>query len=385
VYSFHLKVILISIYLSIGLVQTVLSQNQTKEDSLKTKLIDASTEEKFLILNQLFKQYNQSDFKVALGFATEFVDLANKVGDSVKIVEGGRMKAYSLMDLGDNDSAIEILTQILGIADRNKVASPELKKQIKFILNNAGIASNYRGNYDKALEYHFRSLQIREEDGDKRSIGTALNNIGLVFFNLKDYKKASEYLLKALEIKRDIKDNSDLDGILINIGQCFNQSGDYKRAIAYFNEAFEACKVNCSDNIRSAGLSGLGLAYYRINDLDKAQDYLLKSLAISKSQGNGLNQWSALFHLSMVETSKGKNEKALQYLVEASKMAEISGLAEPLIDTYEQFSEIYRNASDDKNYALYLSKYVKLKDSIYSDEPRQSPNQLCRARKHQNH
>ncbi len=366
-YTFKLKTLIFCVVVLVVTVQ-VQSQNLVKVDSLKSKLAAAAVADKFLLLNQLFKEYNQVDYKIALGYATEFDNLAIQTGDSVKMVEGGRMRAYSLMDVGENDSAIEILLYVLKIAERNRERFPDLKKQIKFILNNIGIAYTYVGNYDRALEYHFQSLQIREEEGDKKSIHNALNNIGLVFYNLKDYKKAIEFYLRALEMKKASGENFDLEGLYVNLGLCFNQTGDYEKAIDYFNQGFEICGKNCSDNILAVGLSGLGVAYYHIQSWDKAESSFLKSLEISKAQGNGLNQWSALYQLSLVEYSQGRKEKGMSYLKEAYVVAEKSKLVEPLINTYKQFAEIYQETSDDKNHALYLSRYVKLKDSIYNED-----------------
>jgi signal transduction histidine kinase len=368
VYTFKLKTLVFCVVVLVVTVQSAQSQNLVKVDSLKSRLADAEVADKFLLLNQLFKEYNQVDYKIALGYAIEFDNLAMQTGDSVKMVEGGRMRAYSLMDIGENDSAIEILLYVLKIAERNRERFPDLKKQIKFILNNIGIAYTYVGNYDRALEYHFRSLQIREEEGDKKSIHNALNNIGLVFYNLKDYKKAIEFYLRALEMKKASGENFDLEGLYVNLGLCFNQTGDYEKAIDYFNQGFEICGKNCSDNILAVGLSGLGVAYYHIQNWAKAESSFLKSLEISKAQGNGLNQWSALYQLSSVEYSQGRKEKGMSYLKEAYAVAEKSKLVEPLIDTYKRFAEIYQETSDDKNHALYLSRYVKLKDSIYNED-----------------
>jgi signal transduction histidine kinase len=332
--------------------KSVLCQDLKKIDSLKTELVRSAPETKFPILNQLFKQYNQIDYNTALSYAREFYSLGRQFGDSVKIVEGGRMIAYSLMDLGRNDEAIEILIQTLKIADRNTKNYPEIKKQIKFILNNAGLAYTYLGNYDKALEYHFKSLLIREEEGDKKSIGTALNNLGLVFFNLKDYKSGIEYYQKAVETKHEIQDNNDLDRILINIGLCYNQLGEFKNGIDYFNQGF----------------SGLGIAYFGRKVLDKAEDCFLRSLKISKSQNNSLYTVSNLYQLSLVEISKGDNEKGLKYLEEALGLAENSDFVDPLMYIYKEFSDIYGKDLNYERSAYYLGKYVSLKDSIYSDE-----------------
>jgi tetratricopeptide (TPR) repeat protein len=260
------------------------SQDRRVVDSLKKQLAIAPLNQKFQILDELFNQHKQVDYKTALVYANEFSELAVKNGDSVKIVEGGRKIAYSLMDIGKNDDAIETLIRILGVAERNKEKLPELKNQIKFILNNAGIAYNHLGNYDKALEYHFKSLLIREEEGDKKSVGTALNNLGIVFYNLKDYKKAIEYYQRALDTKKELGDNQDLDRILINLGLCYNQIGDFENSIKQFNQALSYCGTECSDNVKREGLLGLGTAYLGVKDLDKAKDCLTNSLEISVRQ-----------------------------------------------------------------------------------------------------
>jgi signal transduction histidine kinase len=352
-----------------GLNKPVQSQNIKTIDSLKSRLATTTkVEEKFTSLNELFKQYNQIDYEVALTYATDFFNLAKQVGDSTRIVEGGRKIAYSLMDLGRNDEATKTLVFVLGVAERNKEELPEIKKQIKFILNNAGIAYNDLGNYDKALNYHFRSLLIREEEGDKKSIGTALNNLGIVFYNLEDYKEAIKYYLRALQTKKELGDNTDLDRILINLGLCYNQIGEFKDAIDQFHQGFEACGTTCSDNVKREGLLGLGIAYLGSKNLSKAEDCLLSSLKISKEQNNILYQINNLYRLSLLESSRGLDQKALQYLDEALLLAEGSGFVEPLIQIYDQFAEVYGRERNYEKTAYYLEKYKKIKDSIYSKD-----------------
>ncbi len=347
----------------------VFSQNLKTVDSLKSGLATATTvDEKFAGLNELFKQYNQVDYEVALTYATEFYNLAKQVGDSTRIVEGGRKIAYSLMDLGRNDEATKTLVIVLGVAERNKEQFPEIKKQIKFILNNAGIAYNDLGNYDKALNYHFKSLLIREEEGDKKSIGTALNNLGIVFYNLEDYKEAIKYYLRAVQTKKELEDNTDLDRILINLGLCYNQIGEFKDAVDQFHQGFEACGTKCSDNVKREGLLGLGIAYLGSKNLSKAEDCLLSSLKISKEQNNILYQINNLYRLSLLESSKGNDQKGLQYLDEALLQAEGSGFVEPLIQIYDQFAEVYGKERNYERTAYYLEKYKKIKDSIYSKD-----------------
>jgi K+-sensing histidine kinase KdpD len=211
-------------------------------------------------------------------------------------------------------------------------------------------------------------LLIREEEGDKKSIATALNNIGLVFYHLKDHKKAIEYYQKAIEIKKEISDLRDLDRIIINLGLCYNQIKEFQMAIDQFKQGFNLCNADCSDNMKREGLLGLGTSYIGNKDLNKAEDCLIKSLDISRKQSNIIYQIDNLHQLSMLETARGNDQKALKYLNEALSLAETSDYAESLIQLYDQLSKIYSKELDFKKTAYYLGKYTKLKDSIYSEE-----------------
>ncbi|MFM7851726.1 MAG: tetratricopeptide repeat protein [Flammeovirgaceae bacterium] len=354
--------------LLLATVAPLFSQDKKKVDSLTALLQNAPDTTRLEVLNELFKQYNQVDYNTALGYARQFDRLAKQLGDSTKMVEGGRKIAYSLLDLGKNEEAIEVLLTVLGIAERNKTQYPEVKKQIKFILNNIGLAYNHLGNYDKALEYHYQSLLVREEEGDKKSISTALNNLGNVFSNLKDYKKAIEYYQRAIDTKKEIGDNADLDRILMNLGINYTNVGEFANGIDKFNEGFALCEPNCTDNTRREGLLGLGNAYVGIKDFKKAEECFLTSLAISKAQSNTLYQINNLFELGVVESEKGNDEKSVTYLNEALALAEGSAFVKPLIQIYELLAKIYSKKSDHEKTAFFLGKYTQLKDSIYSDE-----------------
>ncbi len=252
------------------------AQDANKVDSLKEKLSSSKGDDRFEILNELFKIYNSTNFNEALIYADDFSDQALATGDSARIVQGGRMRAYSLIYLGKNDDATDVLIRILGIAKRNQNKYPGLKGQIKFILNNIGLAYTYLGNFDKALDYHYQSLLIREEEGDKKSIRNALNNIGLVFHNLNDDEKAIQNYLKALEISKELDDFTGQERLFANLGLSYNVLGKFDEAIKSFKEGFNLCGDKCDDNIMKEGLAGLGLAYKAKHQLGIAKDNFFK-------------------------------------------------------------------------------------------------------------
>jgi signal transduction histidine kinase len=331
------------------------------------RLAQANDEERFNILNELFKE-NSTNFAVAYGYADDFYKLAYSKGDSARIVQGGRMRAFSLIDLGRNEEAVEVLTEILGIAKRNLQKYPELKRQVKFILNNAGIASMFLGNYDKALDYHYQSLQIREEEGDKSQISRALNNIGLVFFNLKDFERAIQYYLRAEQNSREIGDVPEQQKISINLGLCYNQLGNYKEAIKSFENGFQLCGSTCNDDIIKQGQQGLGQAFYQQGKFEQAKSKFLTSLKISRKQLDSRYTCENLYYLGRIEIELKGEQTGIAYLNEAETLAESVNLAEQKLNVYKALANFYSKKNDYQKSFSYQNKYTQFKDSIYSEQ-----------------
>ena len=71
-------------------------------------------------------------------------------------------------------------------------------------INCIGVIYGQLNNYEKALEYFLKSLEINEEIGNKKGISYSLGNIGILYRRLKKYDKAIEYLLESLKIEEEI-------------------------------------------------------------------------------------------------------------------------------------------------------------------------------------
>lgn len=358
--------VLIGAFVSFGKNELQAQDASQTIDSLERILPSTKDTARYSVLVKLHLAY-RSEFQKALDYGLLAYNQAEALGDSVKIVESGRLVAYSLDDLGRNDEAIEILNRILAIARRNVNRYPAVKPQIKFILNNAGISYMYKGNYDSALSYHFKSLILREEEGDQRAMVNSHNNIGLVYFKLRNYQRALEHYLLALEIKDELKDSVDIERILTNIGLCYNQLKLPNEAISSVERALKSCGKNCSKSVLKEANFVFGISYLDNNDLEKAVRYLNLSLEIAKEQ-NDIRYWiENLISLSKVENRRENYDASLAYLEEANALAEGSGFAELLLDIYKESFKNYRQTDDFKNESVFQAKYIKLKDSIYSE------------------
>jgi signal transduction histidine kinase len=366
--NFISRLLVVAIIYCLSALINVAAQDLAVIDSLKLRLKSATHEQRFDLLQGLFKEYNQTDFETALRYAEDAYKQAAALGDSSNMVEGGRMIAFSLLDLGRNEEAIEVLNRALEIAIRNKERYPEIKSRIKFLLNNAGIAYMYRGNYDSSLSYHFKSLAIREEEGDKKTFGTALNNIGLVYFKLQNYEQALQYYQRSLDLKNELGDESDIDKIQVNIGLCYNNLNRPNEAIEAFESAKDKCAPNCADARLKEVYFGLGYAYLVLNQLDSAETNHKRSLAIAISLSDKQHWIENLINLVKIEIERKNYPAGLKYVEEARQFENEIQFTEALISLYEVAAEIYSLLKDYEQASLFQGKYIELKDSIYSSQ-----------------
>lgn len=342
----------------------ITAQSKTPEiDSLENLLKDALEKDRGVLLLDLSIAYFPENPEKSLMLLNEARDLALNKGDSLLLVKSGRIKGQILRRLDRVNESLVILSEVLPVAKRNSYVADHT-----YILNALAIAFTYQANYDKALLYHFESLAIRENLGDKSEISITLHNIGFVYFKLKNYPEALKYYQRSLELKKESGDTYDLDRLLINIGLCHNQVKNYEEAKLNFKRAFEACGKECNDAITMEGLFGLGVAAYGLKSYDEARDHFKESNNLAIQIDNKRFQLENQVYLGRIEIAVGNFLKAQEILMATEAIAIGTEYNQLLIDIYKTFSELHSQTREFEKASFYQNKYINLKDSIYSEE-----------------
>ncbi len=341
----------------------ILAQDQKKIDSLNSILPKNPTGNRAEILMDIGIEYASKDNSTALQYFKEAHSISLQLGDSAGIVSSGWLQGEILRRVQNINESDSILDYVLPIAERNNYA-----KDYKRILNTLAINHTFLANYDKALEYHFRSLIAREAEGDKEGITISLNNIGLVYYKLKNGEKALEYYSRALKLKEEINDSYDVDNLLINMGLCYNQLNKFEEARKVIKRGMASCDGQCSEWLIIMGEFGLGRSYFGLREYSEAEKHFLTSLDYAKKFNDKRHHVENLILLSRIRIQEGNKEAALQFLNEAELIADGTGYDELLIDIYRHHSAILNSMQDYKSASVYLNKYIKLKDSTYSDQ-----------------
>ncbi len=330
---------------------SVLRNTKDGEELLKTKV-------------ELGWHYLEVDDVESFRYASEAYKLAVQFTDSFRIVKAGRIMGHSLRRLGRLRESITILQEVRPIASRNKFVD-EYKK----ILNGLAVSYTFNAEYDKALEYNFQSLVLREREGDKAEISVALNNIGLVYFKLLNFEGALEYYNKCLAMKEEANDTKDLDFLYLNLGLCYLQLKKYSDAKQFTLKAIEVCGPNCSNNeVRIGGEYGLGEASFHLHDYANAEVHLNKSLTRARVENDKRWQAESLVYLAATAIEEKEYALAINRLSEADSIAREGGFNQILIEGYRFASRLYTRTGDYEKASFFQRKLIDLSDSLIGSE-----------------
>lgn len=333
-------------------------------DSLKALVNQRTGLEQFDVVYELgFQYYDKGDIQAALQKFEQAQAIASQYGDSLRMVKSIRIKFQMLQRLDRAQEAIDELLYILPIAERNG-----FKEQQEYITNSLAITYTYQANYDKALEYHFQNLVLREQSGDDVAILTSLNNIGIVYFKLRNYPKALEYYLLAQEHDKKLEKSDFTDLLLINTALCYNQLKNFDEARQLITQGLKYCSPNCNESTLLHGEFGLGVSYFGQKLFDEAKSHFKQSLLIAEKSNDIRFQAENSVYLSHIYVFQQRYDSALSALTNAEKLAKEHGYNELLIESYKEYSNLYTLQEDYINASAYQNKYITLKDSIYSGE-----------------
>ncbi len=154
----------------------------------------------------------------------------------------------------------------------------EFARQINFVFDDMKIINKQRVNYLFIVGAYLYRLQkfirvififencisfIDPESRDDKLLKIkldSLNYIGVSYSSLGDYHKANNYYYKSLEIAKKIRDVAGESKCYGNLGLSYYSLGDYQKAIDHHNKSLEIVKRIGDAAVESNCYAGLGIA-----------------------------------------------------------------------------------------------------------------------------
>jgi len=338
------------------------ANSQTNVDSLKSVLSNQKGVEHITTLSNLSRALSRRDPDQALRYGRLALEESFSIQDSINVCKMLIDLSYIHKYRGDLKTALNNLNRAYYIAKK-------LDDYKSLISSMTALGSVYYSLaiYDKALEYHFESIKLKEKENDILRLATSYNNIGLVFYKVDDTEQALEYFEKALELKLNRGDTLRTISTYINIGLVYNELQNDVQSKRNFRNVIDISRKYSSTRYLGDAFNGLGNVYIRENNYDSANHFLKLALIESDRKHSNFLQGSNFYLLAKLNILHNHLDIAIDFL----KKSQV--LSEKLDDKVRQknnmklFADIYEMKSKYDSAFYYQKKYSVLEDSIFNE------------------
>lgn len=157
--------------------------------------------------------------------------------DTLKVLTINKIISY-YGNQGVFDSADIYSSQMLKLSEKIGY-----QRGVCIAYNTYGIPQMVNGQYQKALEYFFKSLSIAEKNDLNIDAMVANRNIAAVFILQEEFKLALPKLRKVLDMAILLKDSIKIFPVLTDIGFCYDGMGAKDSARFYYEAGIFLCDM----------------------------------------------------------------------------------------------------------------------------------------------
>ncbi len=238
-------------------------------------------------------------FEIAIAYLKDALSISQEAGlkEREALLYGALGENYE--NLGNFTKAEECFNIALDI-----VRSIQIKMLDKRFLLGLGHVYFSSEQYSKALDFYHKSsrgpLYIYET--------TCYIGQGNALFGIGDYNSALRYHEKALELMNSKGHLVFLPIPLIGIGSSYCGLGDYMKAIEYYEEALEKVRGSWHKRLEPLIFTGLGNAYYLVENEKNAIEYFGKAKKIFANRNQSHHAMKIDNNLSIIN-KKGEFEE----------------------------------------------------------------------------
>ena len=223
-------------------IQGVRDAQKLELDTLSDLAVQRESLKNQTAVSHLRAQYAEAtgDYQSVLEHAMATTKLAQECMATTHLVAAHLLQGKAHYRLGEYEQAHYWLKEGLAQAQINDLQSYEAHS-----LRQIGIVLVDEGQFDEAVPYYEKALEIYDAIGDKSGLGTTYNNLGVVKWLSGDLMDAQRIYNQALSLYKEIGYRRGENMVLMNLGILGAEYGDYEQSKAYYEQVIEnLTKIN---------------------------------------------------------------------------------------------------------------------------------------------
>ncbi|WP_443660412.1 tetratricopeptide repeat protein [Clostridium algidicarnis] len=291
-----------------------------KEDAemyCKLSLEKSSTMEEYLDILRICNKYEIYNVMIMV---------YKKIGDKL-LNETKAVEAYI-----NYDKAIEII-------DQNNITEHKIS-----ILNNMGICKLRLLQYNEAIYYFNKSMELCNSMNDYKIYNKALYNRLLACFSMEDISKSLKYIKESKDIININNSRDIFMKILIIEAICYKDIGNYSKCIEIYSDLTD--KFDIEDKVILGNIyNNLAIALFENKKYEESKAYFGKSKEL-RSVYDRLHLARTFIHESIIYINLEQYNDAIDVLNKGLNLCNEYNDYEYLNKGYKYLEDIYKKQKD---------------------------------------
>lgn len=321
--SCHWKMVLIILLLGFVCNHKSATQDRAGQitDSLLQKINNTPESQQVELLNQLSKLYWTVSFEKSLQYATEALEIAERLEDQKGI-------AYSYNSIGVVYATLEL--------------------------------------YEDAITYLEEAKDLRNAIYDRKGLVNSLNNLGIAYFHTGNTEKSLSCFEDAVSISLEVKNDSLLAASYHNLGELNSNLGNLAKAESDLEISADYYQLTGNFVARVEVLNILGGIYLKSGNRVKA----LNSFRLSREECIRLDLMHQLAfaenQIGKISLESGNFREALSLFHSSLKNAMDSEDKAAISDAYFSLSEYYLKTGNLKQAFNFRTLSSEYQDTLFA-------------------
>ena len=243
-------------------------------------------------------------------------------------------------------------------------------------LSNIGtIYCNSLSEFAKGIEFFSRALLVLEGVGDRESIAITMEKIARVYFTMGTYEKTLEYYKEVHRLLEEIgAPKVRILNVIFEIGFAYYYLGDHTNAMEIYGKVLAGYTEigNIPGIAETTG--NIGQVYKDTGEYELALEYYGRALANHEETGNELNIGYITGCIGDLYGDRNFNgydaDKAEEYLLKSIAILDQYTWKVWILERYKAIASFYEQEECWKEHSYYYKKYRDIKDEIQSEDIR---------------
>lgn len=266
----------------------------------------------------------------ALDILKVAVECAKESGNEIVLASALSPMAGLYTDVNSYPKALALFDEVLRLYGGAPDSLPKALQTATTYCLIGGM--HYRfGNWDSAIEWYTRGLELNQQVGDKQLEATAHYALGGIYCHLQQFNLSQQNISTATNLYKQRGANLHYQRALLVLGDICGFNEDYDSAGKHFRQALRVFDKAGDDAMRASALVGLGQVYAARHEWNGAMKTLHTALKIR------------------------------------TKLRDQTHIAH----SHKVLAETYENAGDVQKSLAHYKEYIDLKQGLMGGEIRQ--------------